>query len=163
MFGPIVTLNLASPMTLTLDFQSQTWKLLYLRNGRADLHTVKGMRIARMLDLICDLELWPWPWIWIFKAKFWKKPHLRNGSVWPWTSALPMTLKLNLRYSSSNFVIAVFQQWVVCLIWNKRDMNRQHDVNCVTLILMLLMTVTLDFQGKILKITESKESPQILL
>ena len=61
-----------SPMTLTLDFQGQTLKMLYLRNGRANWHGTKGMWVDRMLDSHCDLELWPhtWPWPWIFKANF---------------------------------------------------------------------------------------------
>ena len=46
-------------MTLTLDFQGQILKLLYLRNGRADWHIAKGMRVDRMLDPHCDFELTP--------------------------------------------------------------------------------------------------------
>ena len=57
-------------MTLTLDFQGQTLKMLYLRNGRANWHGTKGMWVDRMLDSHCDLERWPhpWPWPWIFKV-----------------------------------------------------------------------------------------------
>ena len=62
-------------LTLTLDFQGQILKMLYLRNGRADLHGTKGMWIDRMLDPHCDFEVWPhsWPWPLIFKVKFWKR------------------------------------------------------------------------------------------
>ena len=49
-------------LTLTLDFQGQILKILYLRNGRADWHGTKGMWIDRMLDPHCDFELWPHPW-----------------------------------------------------------------------------------------------------
>ena len=34
--------TMTSPMTLTLDFQGQIFKMLYLRNGRADWHGTKG-------------------------------------------------------------------------------------------------------------------------
>ena len=59
-------------MTLTLDFQGQTLKMLYLRNGRANWHGTKGMLVHRMLNSHRDLELWPlpWPWPWIFKVNF---------------------------------------------------------------------------------------------
>ena len=55
--------------TLTLDFQGQILKMLYLRNGRTDQHRTKGIWVDRVLCLLCDLQLWPWPWI--FKVKFW--------------------------------------------------------------------------------------------
>ena len=75
-----------SPMTLTLDFQGQILKMLYLRNGRADWHGTKGIWVDRMLDPCCDFQCSPLPWPWpsIFKVKF-KKRHisgmgyLRNG------------------------------------------------------------------------------------
>ena len=59
-------------LTLTLDFQGQILKMLYLRNGRADWHGTKGMWIDRMLHPLCDFQRssHPWPWPWIFKVKF---------------------------------------------------------------------------------------------
>ena len=59
-------------MTLTLDFQGQTLKMLYLRNERANWHGTKGIWVHRMLDSHCDLEFWPLPWPWpsIFKVNF---------------------------------------------------------------------------------------------
>ena len=56
-----------------LDFQGQILKKSYLRNGMADWHETKGMRVERMLDSHCDFILWPhpWPWPWIFKVKYW--------------------------------------------------------------------------------------------
>ena len=41
-------------MTSTLDFQGQTLKMLYLKNGRADWHGTKGMGVNRILDSHCD-------------------------------------------------------------------------------------------------------------
>ena len=67
-------------LTLTLDFQGQTLKMLYLRNGKADWHGTKGMWVDRMLHPLCDFQCspHPWPWPWIFKVKF-SKSYLRNG------------------------------------------------------------------------------------
>ena len=48
-------------MTLTLDFQGQTLKMLYLRNGRANWHGTKGMWVDWMLDPCCYFKLWPHP------------------------------------------------------------------------------------------------------
>ena len=67
-------------MTLTLDFQGQILKMLYLRNERADWHGTKAMWIDRMLHPLCDVQHspYPWPWPWIFEVKFWKC-CIRNG------------------------------------------------------------------------------------
>ena len=61
-------------LTLTLDFQGKILKMLYLRNGRADWHGTKGMRVDRMLDPHCNIELWPhqWPRPLISRVKFYK-------------------------------------------------------------------------------------------
>ena len=69
-------------LTLTLDFQGQILKMLYLRNGRADWHGTKGMWVNRMLHPLCDFQLWlqPWPCPWIFTVKFWKS-HI-SGIWW---------------------------------------------------------------------------------
>ena len=69
-------------LTLTLDFQGQILKMLYLRNGRADWHGTKRMWVDRMLHPLCHFQRspHPWHWPWIFKVKFWKKKsYLRNG------------------------------------------------------------------------------------
>ena len=115
--------TLTSPMTFTWDFQDQMLKESYLRNGRAHWHGTKWMWIDRMLDPLCDLELWPhpWPWHWIFTC------------------------------SLSNFKIAVFPEWVVCLIlWNERGiiMNSQRDGYYAWLWSMILpMTLTWDLRS----------------
>ena len=44
---------LTTPMTLTLEFQGQSLKLLYLRNGAADWHGMKRMWV---------IHSWPWYW-----------------------------------------------------------------------------------------------------
>ena len=49
--------DLTLRMTFALDFKSQILKNPYLKNGWANLYGAKGMRIDRMLDPICDLDL----------------------------------------------------------------------------------------------------------
>ena len=75
-------------MTLTLDFQGQILKMLYLRNGRADWHGTKGMWIDRMLHPLCDFQrsmLWllmstsPMTLTLDFQGQILKKSYLRNG------------------------------------------------------------------------------------
>ena len=70
-------------LTMTLAFQSQILKMLYLRNERADWHGTKGMWVDRMVHPLCDFQLWPqpWPWPWIFKVNFWKSRI--SGIGWP--------------------------------------------------------------------------------
>ena len=60
-------------MAFILEFQGQIFKTLYLRNGRAHSHGMKGMWVDGILDSHCDFRLWPhpWPWPWIFKVKYW--------------------------------------------------------------------------------------------
>ena len=128
-------------LTLTMDFQAQILKMLYLRNGRADWHGTKGMWVDSMLDPHCDFELWPHPWPWplIFKVKFWKSLYSGMGcpidmerkgcdSTECWTHVVTfnfdLTHDLDLEFSASNFEIAVSQEWEGGSTWNKRDMSR---------------------------------------
>ena len=115
-------------LTLTLDFQGQILKMLYLRNARADLHGTKRMWVDRMLDPHCDFELCPHPWPWplIFKVKFWKCCISRMGgpidmeqkgcesidarpTLWLWTVTSPMTLTLDFHGQILKKVIT--QEW----------------------------------------------------
>ena len=125
-------------LTFTLDFQGQILKMLYLRNGRADWHGMKGMWVDRLLDLHCDFKVWPHPWPWplLFKVKFWK--CYISGMEWPidmerkgcdsigcYTHIL--TLNCDLIYdldpwiSRSYFENVVTQQWDARLTWNESD------------------------------------------
>ena len=63
-----------------------------------------------------------------------------------------LTHDLDPWFSRSNFEIVITQEWDARLTWNERDMSRK-DVR-PTLWLWsatLPMTLTLDFQGQILK------------
>ena len=96
-------------MTLTLDFQGQILKILYLRNGRADWHGTKGIWVDRILDPHCDLELrpHPWPWPLIFKVKCWKSHNSGMGvpinmerkgyeSIWCYTYCVTLSYDLDI-------------------------------------------------------------------
>ena len=156
-------------LTLTLDFQGQILKMLYLRNGRADWHGTKGMWVNRMLHPLCDFQRspHPWPWPWIFKVKFWKSSIL--GIWWPidmelkecesiecWTHAVTfnvhLTHELDLGFSRSNFENALFQELEGQLTWNEKDVS-QYDVTPTLWLSTLtsIMTLTLNFQSQILK------------
>ena len=127
-------------LTLTLDFQGQILKMLYLRIGRADWHGTNGMWIDRMLHPLCDCQRspHPWPWPWIFKVKFWKSRiwndmadwHGRKGCesigcyIYFVTFNVHLTHDLDLGFSRSNFENAVSQEWKGRLTWNKSDVNR---------------------------------------
>ena len=128
-------------LTLTLDFQGQILKMLYLRNGRADWHGTKGMWVDRMLHPLCDFQLWPqpWPWPWIFTVKFWKSHISGMGwlidmgwkvceSIECWTHVVtfsfPHTHDLDLGFSRSNFEKVLSHEWDGQLTWNERDVSR---------------------------------------
>ena len=64
--------SLGLTMTLTLNFQGQTWNLLYLSQKWSDRHKTKSKGIDWTQGLKCDYGVWPWPWPWpwIFKVKY---------------------------------------------------------------------------------------------
>ena len=115
-------------LTLALDFQSQILKMLYLRNGRADWHGMKGMWTDGMLHPLCVFQHspHPWSWPWNFKVKFLRS--CISGMGWPidmewrgceskkcWTHVVAfkiyLTHDLDLGISRSNFENAVSQEW----------------------------------------------------
>ena len=133
-----------SPMTLTLDFQGQILKMLYLRNGIADWHGTKAMWIDRMLHPLCDFQHspHPWPWPWIFEVEFWKS-HI-SGMGWP--------IYMELKGCESICENAVSQEWEGRLTWNEKDLSRQNVGPMLWLSMFTSsMTLTLDLQGQILK------------
>ena len=61
-------------------------------------------------------------------------------------------MTLTLDFSRSNFENAVSQEWEGRLTWNKRDWSRQNFGPMLSLSMFTSsMTLTLDFQGQILK------------
>ena len=100
---------------------TKIWKKKYLRNDRVHWHGMKGMWIDRMLDPLCELELWPWTWI--FKVKFWISCIGGMGgltdmewkwceSIGCWTSYVIMNYVLDLACSRPNIEIAMSQDWI---------------------------------------------------
>ena len=72
--GPqIPPLGLTLTLTMTLNFQGQSWNLLYLSQKWSDCHETKSKHIDWTQGLKCDHAVWPWPWPWpwIFKVKYW--------------------------------------------------------------------------------------------
>ena len=46
------------------------WKKLYIWNGRVDWHWRKGMGFSRLVDTLCNVDVWRSSWT--FKVIFWK-------------------------------------------------------------------------------------------
>ena len=69
--GPTVTLNYA----LDHGFFKSKFEIPVPQDceGQLTLNDL-GIWVGKMLDPLCDLELWPWPWI--FKVIFWNN-HIR--------------------------------------------------------------------------------------
>ena len=156
---------------LDLGFQGQILKKSYFRNGVADRHGIKEIWVDRILHPCCDFQLSPppSPWLWIFKVKFWNSLILWMG--WPfdmeqkgcesikcWTHVVTFNVHLfhdlDLGFSRLNLEKKVIcQEWDGRLTWKERDVGR-YNVR-LTLWLQTLtspMTLTLDFEGKILKL-----------
>ena len=69
----VVTFNVHLTLTLTLTFQSQTLKMLYLRNGRFDSLGMKGMWVG--YDVGCTMGL-------TLGHGAWQIYRPSNGSMW---------------------------------------------------------------------------------
>ena len=109
----------------------------------------------------------PWPLPWIFKVKFWK--CCISGMGWPidvkrkgcesigcYTHFVNFNFDLNhdldLGFSRSNFEKVVSQELDGGLTWNEWDVSRYNDGPMLWLSTFASpMTLTLDFQGQILK------------
>ena len=143
--------------------------MLYLRNGMPNWHGMRGIWVDGMLDPHCDFELWPHPWTWllIFKVKFWKC-HISGmgGPVdikWKECESIGCqthivilncdhTYDLDPWFSRSNFEKVLNQECDDRLTWNKRGVS-QLDARPTLWLWTVIspMTLTLDFQGQILK------------
>ena len=77
--------SLTLVMTLSLNFQGQTWNLLYLNPKWSDCHETKSKHIDWTLGLKCDHMVWPWWWPWFLNFQ---------GEMWP--SGLTFTMTLTL-------------------------------------------------------------------
>ena len=134
-----------------------------------DWHGMKGMWVDRMLDPPCDFELWPHPWPWplIFKVKFWKSHNSGTGCLIDMerkgcestecrthvmTFNFDLTHDLDLEFSTSNFEIAVSQEWQGRSTWNKCE-----SIGCYTYFVTLSYDLDLGFSRSNLKNAVSRE------
>ena len=118
------------------------------------------------LDLLCNIMvIWPWPWI--FKVNIWKSGISGMGwlidmegkgceSIGCYTHFetfnVHFTHDLDLGFLRSNFENAVSQEWEGRLTWNERDLSWQNVGPMLWRSMFTSsMTLTLDFQGQILK------------
>ena len=117
-------------MTLTLNFQSQIWNLLYLSQKWSDCHETKSKHIDWTLGLKCDhiVWLWPWPWPWRFKVKFAislpkmarlprneKQTYRLNPGTQMWPSDLTLAITLTLNFQSQIWnLLYLNEKWSDC-------------------------------------------------
>ena len=127
--------------TLTLNFQGQTWNLLYLSPKWSDCHETKSKHITWTLGLKCDHWVWPWPWPWpwIFKVKYrfcyisaknGPTATKRKANISIELNASNVTIRfdlghdLDLEFSRSNKEFAISQPKVVQLPRNEKQTYR---------------------------------------
>ena len=154
-------------MTLTLNFQGQTWNLLYLSQKWSDCHEAKSKHIDSTLGLKCDHRVWPWPWPWpwIFKVKHGicyisakngpiATKRKANISIELWASNVTIWFdlghELDLELSRSNVEFAISRPKMVRLSWNEKQtywLNFRPQMWLYSL--TLAMSLTLNFQGKV--------------
>ena len=121
--------GLTLTLTLTLNFQGQTWNLLYLSQKWSDCHDTKK-NIDWTQDLKSDHGVWPWPWPWhwIFKVKYGicyistKNGPIatkRKGNIWIELKTSNVTMvfdlghDLDVEFSRSNMEFAISQSNVI--------------------------------------------------
>ena len=128
--------SLTLAMTLTLNFQGQTWNLQYLSQKWSDCHETKskhidwtlGFNVTIRFDLgndldlwifkvKCNLDLWPYAWCWprIFMVKFW------NSFISGWEGRLT----LNKGSVSRSFM-------TMTIWWPRSGVRMYHIVTGVT-------------------------------
>ena len=133
--------SLTLAMTLTLNFQGQTWNLLYLSQNWSDYHETKSKHIDWTQGLKCDHPVWPWPWLWpwFFKVKY-RICYIsaKNGPIATEQKAY-MSDELQASNVTNGFDLGSdLDLWIV-------------QVKCGLDLLTIHMVVTKDFHGQILK------------
>ena len=114
-----------------------------------DWKIVIFVRVDRMLNSLCDFQLWPqpWPWTWIFKIKFWKSISgmgwsidlERKGcqSIECWTHVVTfnfdltsMTLTLDFQGKYWNCCISGMDDGSTHLEWKGCELDMMLDAQC---------------------------------
>ena len=163
-------------MTLTLNFQGQTWNLLYLSQKWSDCHETKSQHVDWTQGLKCDHGVWPWPWPWpwIFKVKYGIcYISAKNGPIATKRKAVMfIELKasnvtmgfdlghdLDLEFSRLKMEFAISQPKMVQL---PRKEKQTYRLNSRPQMwpwgLTLAMTLTLNFQGQIWNLLSLNQS-----
>ena len=159
--------GLTLAVTLTLNFQGQTWNWLYLSQKWSDCHETNSKHIDWTQSLKCNHWVWPWPWPWpwIFKVKYGicyisakngpiATKQNANISIELWASNVTIRFDLghdlDLEFSRSNMELAISQPKMARLPWNEKQtyrLNFRHQM--WPLGLTMDMTLTVNFQGQI--------------
>ena len=132
-----------------------------IKNG--SIHETKNKHIDWTLSLGCDHWIWPWPWpwLWIFKVKY--RIHYistKNGPIATKQKAniliellasnVTRGLDLDLGFSRSNMEFTILWPKIVQLPGNKRQTYHLNSMaQKWSSDLTWVMTLTMDFQGKI--------------
>ena len=89
LFRPVVVQH-HGYLTLALDCQGQMFRILHIRNMRADSHGTKGMWVDRMLDPHCDFEVWPHlrPRHLFIKVSFFRIVISQEHGNWIWVDRM---------------------------------------------------------------------------
>ena len=160
---------------------------LYCSNGGVNWHGMKGSCFDRTLDPPCGLKLWPhvWSWHWSFRYSC---SYLRYSCcfqermIWNERAMNPNHYTVRCHYNTVNFGMnhhkihpiarplgrdmgcnVWFDTWLIfcfhqCRLYGTA-LEWHSAVLCVTLNLDLTHDWSLNFQGEILKIIISQESP----
>ena len=159
--------GLTLAVTLTLNFQGQTWNWLYLSQKWSDCHETNSKHIDWTQSLKCNHWVWPWPWPWpwIFKVKYGicyisakndpiATKQNANILIEIWASNVTIRFDLghdlDLEFSRSNMELAISQPKMVRLPWNEKQTYRLNfRPQMWPLGLTMDMTLTVNFQGQI--------------
>ena len=133
--------GLTLAMTFSLNFQGQTWNLLYLIEKCSDCHETKSKHIDWTQGLKCDHPIWPWPWPWpwFFKVTFGIcYISVKNGPI-----ATKQRANISNELQASN-VANGFDLGNHLNLWI-------FQVKCDLDLLTIRMVLTKDYHGQILK------------
>ena len=148
-------------VTLTLNFQSQIWNLLYLSQKWSDCHETKSKHIK------CDHRVWPWPWPWPWRLKVKYGicyTSAKNGAIATKRKAnksidfkasnvtieFDLGHDLDLEFSRSNVEFAISLPKMVRLPRNEKQTYRLNPgTQMWPSNLTLAITLTLNFQSQI--------------
>ena len=130
--------SLTLAMTVTLNFQGQTWNWLYLSPKWSDCHEMKRKHIDWILGHNCDHQVWPWQWPWSlnFQGQMLPRPltirvvFTKDFMIKFWNSCISGwegQLTLNKGGGSRSFMTMTMTIW-----WPRSGVRIYHIVTGVT-------------------------------